>query len=205
MSGDVNDKKSFYDITIDTLPTLQGIYKDLKYIVGDNALCTGKIINSVKAKVMDVVSRNADHSSLSKECFEKGKGQKSQFEDIFPDDEQTPLGMWCDDCEIDGVKVKRLLVLNGALREKKNRTISRKAQNELERLTKGFEKLGANPCKCLGDAQKAVAELTKKVKFCTVDNISYEDVFKNTRGRPKKDVKKRGFSSCKSSCCSKYQ
>lgn len=50
--------------------------------------------------------------------------------------------MWCDDCEIDGVKVKRLLVLNGALREKKNRTISRNAQNELERLTKGFEKFG---------------------------------------------------------------
>lgn len=112
---------------------------------------------------MDVVSRLADHSSLSKECFEKGKGQKSQFEDIFPDDEQTPLGMWCDDCEIDGVKVKRLHVLNGALREKKTRTISRKAPNELERLTKGFEKFGANPCKCLGNAQKAVAELTKKV------------------------------------------
>lgn len=112
VSGNVNDKKSFYDITIDTLPTLQGIYKDLKYIVGDNALCTGKIINAVKAKGMDVVSRLADHSSLSKECFEKGKGQKSQFEDIFPDDEQTPLGMWSDDCEIDGVKVKRLLVLN---------------------------------------------------------------------------------------------
>lgn len=50
--------------------------------------------------------------------------------------------------------------------------------------------MGANPCKCLGDAQKAVAELTKKVKFCTVDNISYEDVFKNTRGRPKNDEKK---------------
>lgn len=127
---------------------------------------------------------------MSKECFEKGKGQKTQFEDILLDDEQTPLGMWCDDCEIDGVKVKRLLVLNGALREKKTRTISRKAQNEFERLTKGFEKLGANPCKCLDDAQKAVAELTKKVKFCTVDNISYEDVFKNTIGRPKNDGKK---------------
>ena len=50
--------------------------------------------------------------------------------------------------------------------------------------------MGANPCKCLGDAQKAVAELTKKVKFCTVDNISYEDVFKNTRVRPKNDEKK---------------
>lgn len=50
--------------------------------------------------------------------------------------------------------------------------------------------MGANPCKCLGDAQKAVAELTKIVKFCTVDNISYEDVFKNTRGRPKNDGKK---------------
>lgn len=95
-----------------TLPLIHCLHFRVKYIVGDNALCTGKIINSVKAKVMDVVSRNADHSSLSKECFEKGKGQKSQFEDIFPDDEQTPLGMWSDDCEIDGVKVKRLLVLN---------------------------------------------------------------------------------------------
>ena len=38
VSGNVHDKKSLYDITIDTLPTLQGIYKDLKYIVGDNAL-----------------------------------------------------------------------------------------------------------------------------------------------------------------------
>lgn len=139
---------------------------------------------------MDVVSKLADHSSLSKECFENGNGQKTQFEKIFPDDELSPKGMWCDDCEIDVVKVKRLLVLNGALREKKTRTISRKAQNELERLTKGFEKLESNPCKCLGDAQKAVAELTKKVKFCTVDNISYEDVFKNTRGRPKKDGEK---------------
>lgn len=68
--------------------------------------------------------------------------------------------MWCEDCEIDGVKVKRLLVLNGALKENQNH---KKAQNELERLTKGFEKLESNPCKCLGDAQKAVAELTKKV------------------------------------------
>lgn len=61
---------------------------------------------------MDVVSRLADHSSLSKECFEKENGQKTQLEKIFPDDEQTPLGRWCGDCEIDGVKVKRLLVLN---------------------------------------------------------------------------------------------
>ncbi len=53
--------------------------------------------------------------------------------------------------------------------------------------------MGANPCKSLGDAQKAVAELTKIVKFCTVDNISYEDVFKNTRGRPKNDGKKEEF------------
>lgn len=83
VSGNVNDKKSFYDITIDTLPTLQGIYKDLKYIVGDNALCTGKIINSVKAKGMDVVSRLADHSSLSKECFEKGKGRKLSLKRFF--------------------------------------------------------------------------------------------------------------------------
>lgn len=90
---------------------------------------------------MDVVSRLADHSCLSKECFEKVKGQKTLFEKIFPDDKHTPLGMWCDDCEIDEVKVKRLLVSNGALREKKNKTISRKAQNELERLAKGFEKL----------------------------------------------------------------
>lgn len=92
------------------LPTLQGIYKDLKYIVGDNALCTGKIINSVKAKSMDVVSRHADHSSLSKECFEKGKGQKTQFEDIFHDDEQTPLGMWCGEWVIGKQKVRKLLV-----------------------------------------------------------------------------------------------
>ena len=33
VSGNVNDKKSFYDITIDTLPTLQGIYKDLRGVL----------------------------------------------------------------------------------------------------------------------------------------------------------------------------
>ena len=67
--------------------------------------------------------------------------------------------MWCEDCTIGGNKVKRLLVSNGALREKKTKTITKKAQNELIRVSKAFEKLENKPCKCQLDAQKAVEAL----------------------------------------------
>ena len=192
VSGNVNDKKSFLDITIDTLPTLQEMYKDLKYLVGDSALCTEDIINSVKSKGMDVVSRLSDYNKLSRVCFSYASEHKDQFEEIFPKEEdgQSPLGMWCEDCTIGGHKVKRLLVSNGALREKKTKTITKKAQNELERVTKALAKLESKPCKCQPDAQKVVDALIGKLNFCKVENISYENVYKKSRGRPKKDDSK---------------
>lgn len=192
VSGNINDKKSFFDITIDTLPTLQGMYKDLKYVVGDSSLCTENNINSVKTKGLEEVSRLTDSNKLSKACFEYAKQHEEQFEPVFPNEEdgQSPLGMWCEDCTIGGNKVKRLLVSNGALREKKTKTITKKAQNELIRVSKAFEKLENKPCKCQPDAQKAVESLLKKLNYCKVENISYEDVYKRTRGRPKKDGSK---------------
>ena len=67
--------------------------------------------------------------------------KKEELVPIFPDETKSPLGKWVDDFDIDGVKVKALLVDNEKLRGQKEKTVRKQAKKELERLTSKLKNL----------------------------------------------------------------
>lgn len=98
---------------------------------------------------------------------------------------------WCEDADIDGIKVKLLLVNNEAMRSKKELTIRKHAEKEKEELEAKLKKLFTHPCKCRADAEKSVAELEKKLKYCRLSDISYQEILKQAhKGRPAKNEQK---------------
>ena len=98
---------------------------------------------------------------------------------------------WCEDADIDGIRVKLLLVNNEAMRSKKELTIRKHAEKEKEELEAKLKKLFTHPCKCRADAEKSVAELEKKLKYCRLSDISYQEILKQAhKGRPAKNEQK---------------
>lgn len=56
--------------------------------------------------------------------------------------------MWCGESTIGEQKFKRLLVQNELLHNRKEVTITKKANKELEKVQKALTKLETKPCKC---------------------------------------------------------
>lgn len=188
VSGNINDQKSFFDTVRDSLPMIREQFRDLRYLTGDSALCTGKILKEALNKGIDVVTRIPDKCLIAKKCIEET--DKSLLESIIPDDPSHPTkARWCGEAEIDGVKVKLLLVNNEALRSQKENTIQKQAQKEKVECEAKIKKLSTNPCKCRKDAEKCISDIEKKLKFCKINDITYEEVKKQSRrGRPKKNI-----------------
>lgn len=108
---------------------------------------------------------------------------------FFPYALKSPLGKWGDDFDIDGVKVKALLVNNEELRgQKEKKTVRKHAGKELERLTSKLKMLRTQPLSTREDAEKQVNKIIASAKLCTVSDVCYEEVTKNVnKGRPKKN------------------
>ncbi|MCI6796929.1 MAG: IS1634 family transposase [Succinatimonas sp.] len=190
VSGNVNDNKSFFEMVRDDLPLLKEQFRQLHYLTGDSALCTGKILKEAVAKGLEVVTRVPDKCTIAKRCI--NETEYSELKSIDPEDPTClTKAKWCGDAEIDGVKVKLLLVNNEAMRSKKEVTVRKHADKEKEELESKLKKLATNPCKCQADAEKCIQELQKKLKFCRLSDISYEEVLKHSsRGRPSKNDSK---------------
>lgn len=185
VSGNVNDNKSFYDVVRDHLPLVREQFKDLRYLTGDSALCTGKILADAGMQKIYIVTRVPDKLAFVKDLYENT--QISEMEKIDPNDpECLTFGKWCGTQKIDGTTVKLLLINNQALRSQKLHTLEKQAEKELASTVAALKKLSTKPCKCEPDATKAIAELEKKLKFCTLSNIVYTNVEKAPhRGRMK--------------------
>ena len=190
VSGNVNDNKSFFDVVHDDLPLLKEQFRDLHYLTGDSALCTGKILKEATQNGLDVVTRVPDKLLIAKKCI--NAINDSDLESICPDDPTCMTkAKWCEDADIDGIRVKLLLVNNEAMRSKKELTIRKHAEKEKEELEAKLKKLFTHPCKCRADAEKSVAELEKKLKYCRLSDISYQEILKQAhKGRPAKNEQK---------------
>lgn len=80
--------------------------------------------------------------------------------------------MWCGECTIGEQKFKRLLVQNELLHNRKEATITKKANKELEKVQKALIKLETKPCKCMADAQKSIDDITAKLKLVSISDIT---------------------------------
>ena len=190
VSGNVNDNKSFYDVVRDNLPLVREQFKDLRYLTGDSALCTGKILSDAGMQKIYIVTRVPDKVAFVKELYKNTP--LSEMERIDPNDpECRTLGKWCGTQQIDGNTVKLLLINNQALRSQKLQTIEKQAEKELATTEATLKKLSTKPSKCEPDARKAISELEKKLKYCDLSNIVYTPVEKAPhRGRLKEGESK---------------
>ncbi len=173
------------------MPAIKKEFNELKYLVGDSALCTEPIAKVAKSHGLNYVSRIPEAYELSNECFAYAKEHKAEFEPIDPDVPDSPKALWCQDGELADQKIKSLLVQNELLSDQKRHTQTKKAEKELDATRKKIEKLRTEPCKCKADAETCLNKIIAKLKFCTVKDISYEDIlgFKG-KGRPKKNAEK---------------
>ncbi len=191
VSGHVQDKTSFRNILIDDVPALKREFQDLRYIVGDSALCTEPIAKAASEHGLFYVTRIPDSYGIAKECFAYAREHEDEFKPTDEEDPSSPIAMWCPDSELGGQKIRRLLVKNEQLSDKKRHTFDKKAQKELETVRSKIEKLRTQPCKCRADAEASLQKIKAQLKFCTVSDISYEEIlgFKG-KGRPRKDAVK---------------
>ena len=185
LSGNIQDKLSFANVARYGIPILKEQYRDLKYLVGDSALCTPDSFREAKNKGFNIITRIPDTYNLVKDSV--GSDTADMFP-IFPNDENSPLGKWIEDANIDGIPVKALLVRNDALIGTKTETVNRQAQKELKRLESKLKKLRTQPMSTKKDAVKQVEKLIKAAKLCIISDIQYEEVVKQvSKGRPSKN------------------
>lgn len=184
LSGNEQDKKSFREAITKDFPSLLKELKDLKYLVGDSALCTKESISETRKLGLHIVTRVPDNTAIAKRCFEMGENADLQpFEDF---EFSGAKGLWCGTDELNGVKVKLLLVDNESMKPLKRDTLNRRAAREQEKLQVKLNKLATNPAACRADAEKNLEKLIKTCRLCAVENIRFEEVKKHTgRGRPK--------------------
>ena len=184
VSCNINDKTSFKNLIIDSLDTIKEQFHELEYLVGDSALCTEDILEQLHQKQVKVVTRLPDACNVSKQCFEKSLHE--ELTPIYPDKEDSPLGLWCGTTMIGKHEVKLLLVNNLSLAAKKEHTLRGRAQKEFLTLTSALKKLTTQPSKCEADAKKAFNKLISKAKLCTFGEPTYEVKLKYAkRGKPK--------------------
>ena len=71
VSGNIPDKTSFFTMLTDEWPMLSEQFKDLKYLVGDSAMCTERIMKEAQQKGIHVVTRVPDQYQAVKEIFNR--------------------------------------------------------------------------------------------------------------------------------------
>lgn len=193
VSGHVHDKTSFKNVITDYWDSVKTQFKELRYLTGDSALCTSPIAKEAKAHGIRFVTRIPDKNNEVAACKEM---LKSNPELLLPVDELNSDGtkaMWCGEGKIGDEIVKKLLVQNELLYTTKKRTITKKAEKELESVNSLLKKLCTQPCKCRADAEQAVSKIIAKLQLVklTDDGVCYEEVKKYThKGRHSEDEEK---------------
>ena len=186
MSGNVSDKSSFLEV-VKQWPLLSEQFRDLKYLVGDSAMFTDKIIPEAVKHGLHLITRVPDTYDFAKKLYRETT--EANLVKIFEDEDDLNYGRWGGTVNIGGKEVKLLLVKNYERRESKEETVRRAAERELETVGQALKKMKTKPAACRADAEKNVEALIKRCKACTVSDITYEEVRKHAgRGRPKADA-----------------
>ncbi len=178
VSENVKGHKECYELICEQLPLLRQQFKDLRYFSGDGALCSGKIIAAARMHNFDIVTRVSEKLVFIKDLYESVK--LSEMESINCDDPKALiLGKWCGTQEIDGYKVKLLLVSNQASRSKKLATVQKQAEKELNTAISSLKEMSEHTYSSKTEANKALASLEKKLKYCRLSEITYTKVEKD--------------------------
>lgn len=191
ISGNISDRKSFFDLVAKDWPLLAKEFKDLKYLVGDSALCTAEILAKAKQNEMEIVTRVPDSYAIAKKCFEQGNSET--FSKVNEQEPDGSTGLWCGKDRIGDTEVKLLLINNENMRESKTRTLRRRAEKQLEKMQRELNELETHPAACERDAQAALEKIKKKYAkhLCKVTEYKFEEVKKYRKaGRPRKDAEK---------------
>lgn len=193
VSGHVHDKTSFRNVITDYWDCIKSQYKELRYLTGDSTLCTSPIAKEAKVHGIKMVPRIPDKNDEAKACR---KLLKAHPELLIPVDKNNPAGtkaMWCGQGKLGDETVKKLLVQNELLYSTKKRTITKRAEKELEKVNSLLMKLCTQPCKCKADALQAVQKIIAKLQLVklTDKGVRYEEVQKYShKGRHGKDEQK---------------
>ena len=191
-SGQINDKTSFLDIAEHDIKYVVRQFQELSYFIGDSALCTAKIINSLLEKGLHSVTRVPDNLEVAVACFEYAMQHEDEFVPLEHGDRNDPYSaLWAPDGVLFGAPVKLLVVRNDALHSSKEATIRKEAEKEKEQINKKLKKLRTRPAKCQPDAQKNLDEIKSQCKLTSVvvegftQNLGYAH-----RGAPKNGEQK---------------
>ena len=193
VSGHVSDKTSFKNIITDYWDNVREQFRDLRYLVGDSALCTSQIAKEASAHGIRFVTRIPDMNSEAAACREMLRENPEGLVQADEKNPDSPKAMWCGEGRLGDETVKKLLVQNELLYSTKKRTITKKAEKELEKVNSNLRKLYTQPCKCRADAELAVKKIVDKLKLVKIskDDIGYEEVQKYShKGRHSKDEQK---------------
>ena len=190
VSGNENDNKSFLRIANQGLPLLREQFKELKYFVGDSALCTPDILDSIVAQGLHAVTRIPDKIKEVRNAFKDNVEVDDTFEIIYKDDEEnSPKGKWIADITIGNQRMKCAIITSEGRRSSKEKSVNKAAEKEKAKLEAKLNKLRTNPCKCEDDARAEVEKLIKSAKYCQIKDITYTPKMVNAkRGRPPKGV-----------------
>ena len=186
VSGNVSDKSSFLEV-VKQWPLLREQFRDLKYLVGDSAMFTDKIIPEAVKNGVHLITRVPDTYDFAKKLY--SETTEANLTKIFEDEDDLNYGRWGGTVDIGGKEVKLLLVKNYDRRESKEETVRRAAERELNTVEQALKKMKTQPAACRTDAEKNIKALIKRCKACTISDITYEEVKKHAgRGRPKADA-----------------
>ena len=186
VSGNVSDKSSFLEV-VKQWPLLREQFRDLKYLVGDSAMFTDKIIPEAVKNGIHLITRVPDTYDFAKKLY--SETTEANLTKIFEDEDDLNYGRWGGTVDIGGKEVKLLLVKNYDRRESKEETVRRAAERELNTVEQALKKMKPQPAACRADAEKNIEALIKRCKACTISDITYEEVKKHAgRGRPKADA-----------------
>ncbi len=187
VSGNMSDKTSFLDVVASEWPMIREQFNDLKYLVGDSALCTPDILASADRKIF-IVTRVPDTYRFVTQMINETK--ESDLNKVYDTDEEDQnYGCWGEIQKIGDIPVKVLLIKNLERKESKRETIMRRAEKELSKISAALKKLKTHPTACREDAERAVEKLEKSCRACVISDIQYTEIKKHKgKGRPKADA-----------------
>ncbi len=187
VSGNMSDKTSFLDVVASEWPMIREQFNDLKYLVGDSALCTPDILASADRKIF-IVTRVPDTYRFVTQMINETK--ESDLTKVYDTDkEDQNYGCWGEIQKIGDIPVKVLLIKNLERKESKRETIMRRAEKELSKISAALKKLKTHPTACREDAERAVEKLEKSCRACVISDIQYTEIKKHKgKGRPKADA-----------------
>lgn len=185
VSGNENDKKSFLELLCNNAESLKASYPDVKYVVGDSALCTAEIFDAAGKAGLYVITKMPLTNTVSRQYI--AEADSTKFTDVYQDSSSgKERGQWCPETVVGSVQVKALLIENSALREKHLKKMQKDAEKEKAVLEKDLRKLSSAEYACVEDARVAVEKRLRKCVLCRVENVTYEEIWKNSRrGRPR--------------------